>query len=116
MKRPWHDPRFVIQVHGAGQVGSKLLVKANEPCVIPAGEMFTIRGVHATTPDGPSKPFESFFIAPRNVVLTEEPVEMDIWPPLIPSGWYQNITASPANGTLLFVQPLAEGPAITVEA
>lgn len=90
------DPRKIIaQVHGAGQVGTKLWISGlNEKLWISDTMYVGMWGFSCKQTYDPS----------------EEPIEIEIHPAIIPSGNYRNIGESFANGA-----SITRGPAVKDE-
>ncbi len=90
------DPRKVIaQVWGAGQAGCSLWIeRLTEKLWMTDTLYFGMWG----------------FVSVDNHEPTDGPIEIKIYPCIIPSGMYQNIKESPANGTTITRGPICQQP------
>lgn len=112
---PTHEsePR-VILVSGAHQTGALLSVISSTPFTEQVGDMFVIEGCYAVNPISHATTTH----LQRFVVTLADPAYpsdhsgqrlLNISPPIMPRGPYQNVNASPLNGARL--HPLDAGGA-----
>jgi hypothetical protein len=98
-------------VDGASQTGSSLLTKSwtsSSVSVVP-GMRFTIAGVYAVNPSGLHTSYSGAanlldFVITAASTDTAGAATFSFYPPLIPSGQFQNASASPADGAAVTFQ------------
>jgi len=94
------------QVNGSGQSGSTLNLNnftSSSVSLVP-GDRFTISGIYKVNPSGLRNQYTGTinlmqFVVTQAAVDSAGAVTVQIYPPLIPSGQFQNCSASPASGT-----------------
>lgn len=96
------------QVHGGGQTGSSLITNnwtAASVSVV-AGDRFTVSGVYKVNPSGLHTAYTGTaslmqFVVTQAGTDAAGAITLQIYPPLIPSGQFQNCSASPADGAAI---------------
>jgi hypothetical protein len=94
------------QISGSNQSGSSLNLKnftSSSVSLVP-GDRFTISGIYKVNPSGLHNAYTGTtslmqFVVTAAATDTSGSVTVQIYPPLIPSGQFQNCSASPADGT-----------------
>lgn len=103
-------------VNGGGQTGSTLNVNGftSGDFAGLAGDVFTIGGVYAVNPQNrQSTGSLQQFVLTANINDTVGAAALSIYPPIIPSGQFQNVTNSPlTNSTITWLGATSGGSAI----
>jgi hypothetical protein len=103
-------------VNGGGQVGSSLILSGftSSTFVGNVGDVFTIGGVYAVNPQSrQSTGSLQQFVLTAAATDTAGAATVQIYPPIIPSGQFQNVTNSPAtNSAIVFAGATSGGSAI----
>lgn len=97
-------------VNGAGQTGSSLSTKSwtSSSLSLNPGDRFTIAGVYKVNPSGLRTAYSGTsnlmqFVVTAPVVDSSGNATIQIYPPIIPSGQFQNCSASPADGAAITI-------------
>ncbi len=97
-------------VNGANQTGSSLITNTwtSGSLALNPGDRFTIAGVYKVNPSGNHTTYTGAanlmqFVVTAAVTDTTGAATLQIYPPLIPSGQFQNCSASPANGAAITI-------------
>ena len=95
-------------VNGANQTGSSLLFKSftTSSVALNPGDRFTLAGVYKVNPSGLHTSYSGAqnllqFVVTQSVTDTTGGGTVNFYPPLIPSGQFQNASASPADGAAI---------------
>lgn len=103
-------------VNGAGQTGSTLVTDgfSSGLAALNQGDVFTVAGVYAVNPQNrQSTGSLQQFVVTFATVDTTGAASIPIYPPIIPSGQFQNVTNSPAdNAALVFLGATSGASAI----
>jgi len=103
-------------VSGGGQTGSSLLVSGFTSGLFAGllGDVFTIGGVYAVNPQNrQSTGSLQQFVLTANTNDTAGVATLPLYPPIIPSGQFQNVTNTPgANQAITFLGATSGGSAI----
>lgn len=98
-------------VNGAGQSGTSLITNSwtASSVALNPGDRFTIAGVYKVNPSGLRTAYTGSanlmqFVVTQSVTDTAGAATLQIYPALIPSGQFQNCSASPANGAAITIQ------------
>ena len=98
-------------VNGANQSGSSLITDGwtSGSTTLNPGDRFTISGVYKVNPSGTHVAYTGTqnlmqFVVTQTVSDTTGDMTIQIYPPLIPSGQFQNCTGSPADNAPITVQ------------
>lgn len=98
------------QVNGASQSGSSLITNnwTSSSLALNPGDRFTIAGVYKVNPSGLHTAYSGTanlmqFVVTQSVTDTTGAATLQIYPALIPSGQFQNCSASPANGAAITI-------------
>jgi hypothetical protein len=96
------------QVNGANQSGSSLITNnwTSSSVSVVAGDRFTIAGVYKVNPQGGRTSYSGAsnlmqFVVTQAGTDTTGAITLQIYPPLIPAGQFQNCSGSPANGAAI---------------
>lgn len=99
------------QVHGAGQTGSSLITNNWTPgsLSLNPGDRFTITGVYKVNPSGLHTPYSGSanlmqFVVTQSVTDNAGAATLSIYPPIIPSGQFQNCSGSPNDTAGITIQ------------
>lgn len=98
------------QVSGGNQTGSSLNTNnwtSSSVSLVP-GDRFTIAGVYKVNPNGNRTAYTGSnnlmqFVVTQAVTDSSGSATLQIYPPLLPSGDFQNCSASPANGAAITI-------------
>lgn len=93
-------------VNGAGQTGSSLVTQAwSAASTLNQGDVFTIAGVYAVNPQNraSTNSLQQFLVTAPVVASGGGALTIPIYPPIQPTGQFQNVTASPANAAAITV-------------
>jgi hypothetical protein len=91
-------------VDGANQSGSSILFDGATALSVVPGDRFTIAGVNLVNPSGNHVTYAN---TPMQFVITQAATDtagsgtLNFYPPLIPSGQFQNCSGSPADGAAI---------------
>jgi hypothetical protein len=99
------------QVNGANQAGTALITDTwtSASLALNPGDRFTIAGVYKVNPSGLHTAYTSTqnlmqFVITQSVTDTTGAATFQIYPPIIPSGQFQNCSNSPADNALITIQ------------
>lgn len=104
-------------VNGAGQVGSSLILSGFTSTTFAGniGDVFTIAGVYAVNPQNrqTTGSLQQFVLTAAGSDTTGA-ATVQMYPPIIPSGQFQNVTNSPANNSaIVFLGAASAAAAVT---
>ena len=98
-------------INGGGQSGTSLLLHGftSASTTLNPGDRFTIAGIYKVNPSGNHNAYAGAanlmqFVITQTVSDSAGALTASIYPALIPSGQFQNCTASPADGTAITIQ------------
>jgi hypothetical protein len=98
-------------VVGANQTGSSLITGnwTSSSLALNPGDRFTIAGVYKVNPSGNHNIYTGSanlmqFVVTQSVTDSTGSATVQIYPPLIPAGQFQNCSASPANHAAITIQ------------
>lgn len=99
------------QVHGANQSGSSLITNnwTSASLSLNPGDRFTIANVYKVNPSGLHTAYTGSanlmqFVVTQSVTDTTGAATIQIYPPIIPAGQFQNCSAYPADGAAITIQ------------
>jgi hypothetical protein len=92
-------------INGGGQSGSSLALRGftSSSTTLQPGDRFTITGIYKVNPSGTRNAYSGTanlmqFVVTQTVSDSSGTLTAQIYPPLIPSGQFQNCSASPSDG------------------
>jgi hypothetical protein len=98
-------------VDGANQSGTSLVTRGwtSSSLALNPGDRFTIAGVYKVNPSGLHTAYAGTqnlmqFVVTQSVTDSAGAATLQIYPPLIPAGQFQNCSTSPADGAAITVQ------------